>query len=155
MNEKEKRQRALLDLVSKRAVSSQSELVTLLQKRGLSATQTSVSRDARELGLVKLEGRYVPASDVAQRGMGNGQASPLSGIVISAEPVGANLIVVRTTVGAANAAGVHLDGLRLDDICGTIAGDDTIFIAVRSRLAQGRVLARLRAAAAPKGQILG
>jgi transcriptional regulator of arginine metabolism len=62
---------------------------------------------------------------------------------MSVEPVGANLVVIKTPVGSANVVAVDLDRKELPDIAGTVAGDDTIFVAVRSRAAQGRVMAFL------------
>lgn len=143
MSEKPQRQAILLELVKQQAVSNQHELVDLLIKNGFSATQASISRDIRELGLVKVNGRYVPATQL------NGQSpttakDPLNELITGMEPIGSNLIVVHTKTGAASTVAVELDCQQIDDIVGTIAGDDTIFIAVRSRSTQGRVLALLK-----------
>ena len=143
MRHKSDRQRALLGIVGSRLVSNQAEMVRLLRTSGIDATQASVSRDIRELGLVKIDGSYgrpeAMAGDDADD-LGSGR----NGLVTSMEPAGANLIVVRTAVGAANAVAVELDKLKLQGIVGTVAGDDTFFVAVKSRSGQGRVLARLR-----------
>jgi transcriptional regulator of arginine metabolism len=147
MREKGRRQAALLRLVRRRALSSQDEMVRLLRGLGFRATQSSISRDVRELGLVRVDGRYVPA---ARLGVGRPQdlTSDLkTELIISMEPVGANLIVLRTPPGGANAVAVDLDRKNLPQIAGTVAGDDTIFVAVRSRSAQGRVLALLKGVA--------
>jgi transcriptional regulator of arginine metabolism len=143
MNRKGARQAALLQLVGDRNVANQREIVRALKKLGLDATQASVSRDVRELGLVKVNHRYVPMSRLSSAG-GDGQEDPLYGLITATEPVGANLVVVRTATGAASVVAAALDRLGLEDVVGTLAGDDTIFLAVRSRSAQGRVIAHLR-----------
>lgn len=68
----------------------------------------------------------------------------MAGLITAVDPVGANLIVIRTRVGAASTVAVGVDGERFTDVIGTIAGDDTLFIAVRSRSGQGRVVAALK-----------
>ena len=146
MKEKGQRQKALVRLVRRQAVSGQEQMVRLLRDLGFHATQSSISRDVRELGLVRVGGRYVPAAELgAKRADGAGPTLE-DELVISTEPVGANLLVVKTPPGGANAVAVGLDRRQSPDIAGTVAGDDTIFIAVRSRSAQGRVLALLREA---------
>jgi transcriptional regulator of arginine metabolism len=143
--EKRRRQRAILRIVRGHAVSNQEELVALLEKHaGISATQASVSRDVRELGLVKVDGRYVQAQRLASASA-DGEPNPIHELITGSEPIGANLVIVHTRVGAASAVAAELDARLGEDAAGTIAGDDTIFIAVRSRAVQGRVVASLRA----------
>lgn len=126
-------------------------MVESLEKLGFSVTQASVSRDVRELGLVRVDGRYVPATRVG----GDAPEGSISGVVNelinSVDPVGSNLVVVRTPPGAANTVAAELDQRHVPLIAGTLAGDDTVFVAVRSRSAQGRVLALLRAAPSVEG----
>lgn len=143
MVEKRRRQTALLRVVREHAAGSQRELIRLLQGAGLSATQASVSRDLRELGLVKVDGRYqhLPRPGRADRA---GPRGPLGELIISMEPIGANLILVHTRVGAAPAVAIEMDALQAEEIAGTLAGDDTILVAVRSRAAQGQAVARLQ-----------
>ncbi len=143
MWQKRRRHVALMRLIRQQPESNQAELARLLQREGFPATQASVSRDARELGLVKLDGRYVPARRLGPRPRAL-PALPESELITSVEPIGANLIVVRTRIGAASTVAVELDRQKLPEIAGTIAGDDTVFIAVRSRSAQGRVVAYLK-----------
>lgn len=137
---KAKRQAAVLRIVQRQRVASQQELARRLRAWGCRATQASLSRDLRELGLVKLDGRYVAPG----RLFGAGRREAFSELVTRVIPVGAHLVVVRTAVGAAGAVAAELDRRGLPEIAGTLAGDDTIFIAVGSRSAQGRVLAALR-----------
>lgn len=145
MREKPQRHRLLMQLVRDEPVANQQQLVSLLRERGISATQASISRDVRELGLVKVDGRYVPASRVTGRGRIRVVTGPVSELITKAEAVGANLVVVRTAQGAANAVAVEFERRPVDGIVGTIAGDDTIFVAVRSRSAQGQLVAMLQA----------
>lgn len=146
MKERRTRQAALLKLVRRQQLASQEEMVALLHKQGFNVTQASVSRDVRELGLVRVDGRYVPADRVGAEGAEAGAAPYGSELIISVEPVGANLIVIKTPPGAASTVAVELDGRQVPQIAGTVAGDDTIFVAVRSRAAQGQALALLKGA---------
>ena len=84
-----------------------------------------------------------PAAQLGPDQSGAARGALENELIISVEPVGANLIVVRTPPGGANAVAVEWDAKHVPEIAGTVAGDDTIFIAVRSRSAQGRLLAML------------
>jgi len=139
MGPKQERQLAIRRLVRERDVSNQAELVAQLEKAGIAGTQASVSRDIRELGLIKVDGRYrMPGRKVAAETGGTAE------LITDLVPVGANLVIIRTLIGAASAVAAELDRLELADIAGTLAGDDTIFVAVRSRAAQGRTMHALR-----------
>lgn len=144
--DKQKRQSELLRLVRQRRLTDQQQIVRLMRSRGYDVTQASISRDVRELGLVKADGRYVQLSEIGQNRTAGDLSARIDGLITSVEPAGANLVVVRTATGAASAVAVALDEHRLPDTIGTIAGDDTIFIAVRSRNAQGRVVGILKSA---------
>ncbi|MFO0839281.1 MAG: arginine repressor [Phycisphaerae bacterium] len=144
MGHKQLRQQRLLQLVRERAIGNQAQIVQLMRRFGLEATQASVSRDMRELGLIKVRGRYVPPSGLAGALPDDPVAAELSGLITTIQPVGANLVVLRTPPGEASSAAVTLDRQQIREIAGTLAGDDTIFIAVKSRSDQGRVVARLR-----------
>ncbi len=116
----------------------------MLTASGIETNQSSISRDVRELGLVRVGGRYVPAARLVEADI-DGPGIYDSELITSLKPVGANLIVIHTHLGAAQVVAVELDRREWPEIVGTIAGDDTVFIAVGSRAAQGRVLARIRA----------
>jgi transcriptional regulator of arginine metabolism len=154
MKDKLRRQAALLRLVRRQVLSSQAEMVRLLREQGFRVTQASVSRDVRELGLVRLNGCYLPVSRLESQ-----RRTPVAPaeieLITDIQPVGANLIVVRTPPGAANTVAVGIDQQRWPEVVGTVAGDDTILVVVRSRTAQGRVLARLAAGAAPYSRHAG
>jgi transcriptional regulator of arginine metabolism len=129
---KEKRQKKILELIGERAIGTQEELTGALREAGYPATQATVSRDIRELGLRKVSGdgrgsRYVAGNS----GSNATYRQILSNGILSMEPAG-NLIVLRTVSGAAMAVGAALDNLHPEGMAGCIAGDDTIFLAVRS-----------------------
>ena len=145
MTPKNERQQAVRRIIRERAIGNQAELVEQLTKSGLQATQASVSRDLRELGLLKLDGRYV----MPGRLNGSPSGGPASELITHLIPVGSNLVVVRTSAGAAGAVAAALDQRGLPEMVGTIAGDDTIFVAVRSRAAQGRLMNAVRGMALP------
>lgn len=117
---KDLRQKKILSLIHAKSVSTQGELRNLLEQAGLSATQSSVSRDLEELGVVKHQGRYtIPRSNGAfARGL------------LSLDLSGDNLVVARTEPGLASAVAVEIDAASIREIVGTLAGEDTIFIAV-------------------------
>ena len=123
---KEARQKKLLSLIHAKPIGTQQELRAYLERAGVSATQSSVSRDLEELGIVKHRGHYtVPRSDgAATRGL------------LSLDTSGENLVVARTEPGLASAVAVDIDAAALPDIVGTLAGEDTIFIAVRDSKSQ-------------------
>ena len=136
------RRDAILGILNGGVVRRQSELTQLLRKRGFAVTQSSVSRDLRELGVLKASGRYLaPPAETAHA---NGNFGQLAQFVRSARPAGAALTVVRTSTGAAQSVAVALDKAAWPEVVGTISGDDTIFIATPDGRAQQRLLARLR-----------
>ena len=132
---KEVRQNVITDLISNRPVSSQAGLVKLLRKRGFEVTQASVSRDLEELQIRKSEGRYRLSS-------GQGFAGSFGEVTITGS--GDSLIVARCGSGLASALAVHLDSLELDQVAGTLAGDDTVFIAARTARGQKSLLKQLK-----------
>src|SRR6202142_3981564 len=134
------RRMALAKIIREQSVGRQAELVTMLRKHGHSATQSSVSRDLRELGVAKLGDRYVlpeNASPVKE------DFSTLKQFVRSLQTAGTNLTVLKTTVGAAQSVAVAIDTARWSEVIGTISGDDTIFIATAGALEQRQLGDRL------------
>jgi transcriptional regulator of arginine metabolism len=128
------RQGEILRLVKERKLSTQSELAEALRENGIEAVQTTVSRDVAELGLVKVrdaEGRLVYAlPGAADLSRLSELATALRRWTLSLAPTG-NLVVVQTPSGHANALARAIDAAALADIAGTVAGDDTIFVAAR------------------------
>ena len=129
---KTERQHKILDIIGARAVATQQQLARELSRRGIEATQSSVSRDIVELGLTKLHGRYV-APPVAFAG------SP----IIEVENAGDNLIVIKTNIGQASATALAIDRAGIPEIIGTVAGDDTLFVAVKHLDAQRAALKQI------------
>jgi len=141
-SEREQRRLRILELVASRALRTQEELAEALAKAGWAATQSSVSRDIAALGLVKVGGRYSrPARPT--RSKENPDARRIAEVVLSSESAGDALIVLKTPAGEANHVAVGLDRLAWPEVVGTIAGDDTIFVAVRDKPAKKRTMARL------------
>jgi transcriptional regulator of arginine metabolism len=124
--QKNLRQRKILSLIQAKPFGTQAELRDSLERAGVPATQSSLSRDLEELGIVKHRGHYtVPRSNgAAGRGL------------LSIDLSGDNLVIARTEPGMASAVAVQIDGAAISEIVGTLAGEDTIFIAVREKKAQ-------------------
>jgi len=130
---KESRQQKILSLIRAKPIGTQEELKSLLESAGVPATQSSVSRDLEELGVVKHHGHYT----VPQR---NGAA--VRGL-LSLDLSGDNLVIARTEPGLASAVAVVIDGATIAEIVGTLAGEDTIFVAVRDPKAQRTVMKKI------------
>ncbi len=143
------RQQAILRAVRETTVRNQRELIERLQAQGLAATQATVSRDIRQLGLVKVpspEGaRYSAPGGAEVPGTSDEQLrDACQRFVVDVGPA-SHMLVVRTQSGHANAAAIAIDQAEIPDIVGTLAGDDTILILLESKAAQTRVLERFRA----------
>ena len=128
------RQGAILRLVRERGLSTQDDVADSLRAEGYDAVQTTVSRDIAQLGLVKVrnaEGRLVYAqptdNDIARR---DDLAAALRRWALQLTPTG-NLLVITTPSGYASALAQAIDETRHPDVAGTIAGDNTIFVAAR------------------------
>lgn len=132
--QKKARHDSILEMISATPVRSQSELASMLAARGYSVTQASVSRDLDVLGVTKIGGRYVRSVP----GLDNGIAARAT-----FETAGPYMIVGKCASGLASAITVRIDSMKFPEIVGTIAGDDTIMIAVRSAEAQAAALDRL------------
>lgn len=135
------RRDALAKIIRDQPVGRQSELVALLRKRGMVATQSSVSRDLRELGVAKLGDRYVLPDSQAQP---KSDFSALKQFVNARLTAGTNLTVLKTTIGSAQSVAVAIDSARWPEVVGTISGDDTIFIATAGAREQRKLADRLR-----------
>jgi transcriptional regulator of arginine metabolism len=124
---------AIKSIIDQNEVSTQEELTEFLKEKGFDTTQATVSRDINQLGLVKIAGKtkkfkyaLKPSDDV------NGKiANIFKESVVSIES-SLNLIVIKTYEGSANGAAAFLDKLKLQDILGTVSGDDTILVVAKS-----------------------
>lgn len=140
----EERQAAIRELVAAEAIHSQGELLARLKRRGFTATQPSVSRDLQELGVGKVQGRYVLAGALNAKPAA-AKADPLgavSGAVGGFKAAGPNILVVQTPPGQANAVAVAVDRSRWPEVVGTVAGDDTVLVLSTGRRHQQRIEAR-------------
>ena len=124
----------ILQIIEKHNIETQDELAELLRKNGFEVTQATVSRDIKELRLIKVladDGMYKYATvDKAESGMLDRFVKMFSQSVISMTNAG-NLIIVKTISGSANVAAEAIDSMRWAEVAGTIAGDNTIFVAVK------------------------
>ena len=137
------RRNAIARLLRDGVVRKQEDLVRLLKKEGHEVTQSSVSRDLRDLGVLKASGRYVLPPDEISRS--NGDFTMLAQFVRGLKRAGPSLTVLRTTIGAAQSVAVAIDRAEWREVAGTISGDDTIFIATANASAQDALVARLQA----------
>ncbi len=142
LNAQAMRRDAIVRILRQSAVARQAELVELLARQGFEATQSSVSRDLRELGVVKGAERYLlPAVEDA---LTPSHFEAVSAFVKGYRASGPTMTVLRTSAGTAQTVAIALDKARWPEVVGTIAGDDTIFIATDSARAQRRLHGHLR-----------
>lgn len=130
---KDLRQRKIIGLIRAKPISTQEELTAYLERAGVPSTQSSVSRDLEALGIVKHHGHYtLPRTNgAAARGL------------LSLDMAGDVLVVARTEPGLASAVAVEIDAAAIPEVVGTLAGEDTVFIAVNDRKAQRTVIKRI------------
>lgn len=142
--ERRKRHLKILELVATRPMRTQDDLADALAQEGWDVTQSSVSRDISALGLVKVEGVYRRRAAGRIRKIVDPNERRLAESLLAVDTAGDALLVLHTPPGEAQRVGNALDLLAWPDVVGTIAGDDTIFIAVANASAQGRVDRRLK-----------
>jgi transcriptional regulator of arginine metabolism len=136
------RRAAILRILRETTVRNQEELVKALRKHGFDATQSSVSRDLRELGVAKAGDHYiVPAAEDV---LAVNHFAAIVNFVVDVRTAGPSLTVVRTTTGTAQSVAVAIDRSNWPEVVGTISGDDTIFIATEGASEQRKLIARLR-----------
>ena len=144
---KSKRQNEIIELISSADIETQEELAAALRERGYQVTQATVSRDIRELRLIKVSsksGGYKYAKPLRHEvAVSERLTRILSDALIHVETA-SNLVVVKTLSGSANVAAEALDNLGWQEIIGTIAGDNTIFIAAKSKEEAEIITARIR-----------
>lgn len=133
---KTKRQNKILELVAQNTIETQEELAELLSEAGFQVTQATISRDIRELKLTKVpEGgkqKYVVLGrSTTQAELQEKYIRILQDALVSMDTA-QNILVVRTNSGMAMAVAAAIDALQIDSIVGSLAGDDTVFCAVRS-----------------------
>lgn len=125
-----RRQNAIIEIITKYEIEKQEELVDKLNELGYTSTQATVSRDIKQLGLVKMHGTKKKFKYTQVKYTTDGISVKFGNLfkesVLSIQTAG-NMIVIRTVTGGANSAAAFLDKQEFEDILGTIAGDDCIF----------------------------
>ena len=145
---KQLRQRAIRDLVEQRPIRTQQELATALRERGFRTTQATISRDVAELGLIKIAREGTSAYALSPRLVeaetsGEDRLRTLLGDLPLEIREAGLLLVLRTLPGSAHPIAAALDRARWPEVAGSIAGDDTVFVATMDRGALQRVKRRL------------
>jgi transcriptional regulator of arginine metabolism len=140
--QRNERRLAIVKLLRDNAIERQSELVELLRSKGYVATQSSVSRDLKDMGAIKIKTGYSLPEDSAA---GNGDSlKQVAEFVREIRAAGPNLLVVNTAIGAAQRVALTLDRISWPEIVGTLSGDDTVFIATSTAAQQRRLRSRLQ-----------
>jgi len=138
--EKARRHRAIRSLVVRRPVGSQGELATALVEKGFDVTQSTLSRDLRELGILRVPTgggfRYLPPGELGEptpdHAVEERRLRQVAALEVTGIDANEQVVVVRTLEGRAQGVAVTIDRLGLSDVLGTLAGDDTILVIPRS-----------------------
>ena len=142
---KSARHNLILEIIESKDIETQEELAEELKNRGVRVTQATVSRDIKELRLLKVlseRGGYKYATvERAEKGMNDRFARILAESIVNMEAVN-NLIVVNTLTVSANAAGEAIDSMKWSEVLGTIAGDNTLLIITRTSEAAEALVAK-------------
>ena len=139
----EQRREAIRQLLLKAPAETQGSLVAILSSKGFEATQSSVSRDLRELGAIKTPAGYeLPAGDQDDDAL-----SAVADLLRNMQPAGPNLLVVKTAVGAAQRVALAFDRCSWPEVIGNIGGDDTVFVATESGIAQKNLITKIERSA--------
>jgi transcriptional regulator of arginine metabolism len=138
------RQAAIREILNSEEIRNQAQLIARLQSRGFIVTQSSVSRDLAELRVAKLEGRYVPAELLAPKPSATDALREAAASLLSIREAGPYLLVLHTPPGRAQIVGVAIDSEAWPEVAGTVAGDDTVLVALPGRREQLRIRQRLQ-----------
>lgn len=139
------RHQAILELLDNGPIVSQDELQKMLHRRGIEAGQATLSRDIRELGLVKsAEGYSLPGREAAASETDLPSVSRLVREFVTSVRAAENLLVTKTSIGSAQPVAAALDEENWPEAIGTIAGDDTILIVCEDKRAAGRLAGRIQ-----------
>ena len=144
---KKRRQAKILELIANNEIETQEELQELLHSYGFEVTQATISRDIKELRLVKdlsSKGRYVYSTGKKRKNNVNYRAGGIFNESIINIDYALNTIVIKCFAGMANAACAAIDSMENEEILGTIAGDDTIFMLCRSEDKAAELTEKLR-----------
>lgn len=143
---KQKRQNAILQIIKNNAVYTQEELLDLLNKQGFFATQATVSRDIRELAISKVKvpgGKKKYTATITNNAAPDSYRQVLASCIVSIDSA-ENIIVVKTVPGMAMAVGAAIDTMNIESIVGCIAGDDTLFLAIKHSSMVDKIMGDLK-----------
>ena len=140
--QRDARQRAIRALLTRAPVASQAQLVAALKRQGIRATQSSVSRDLRDLGVARIGGRYVPLGEADANGR-DPRVAEVARLLRRVRRAGPHLTVVQTAVGAAQGVARAFDAAGWPEVVGSLAGDDTVFLATDGERGQQQLIRRL------------
>jgi transcriptional regulator of arginine metabolism len=138
------RRDTLKRLLRETTVRRQADLVRLLRREGFDCTQSSISRDLRELGVAKFGDHYVIANEGNAAAPTNDAFAALAGWVREVLTAGPSLTVIKTNPGSAQSVAVAIDNANWPEVVGTISGDDTLFVANAGAAEQQALVSRLR-----------
>ena len=144
---KPRRQEKIREIVESHIVETQEELTAFLRREHIAATQATVSRDIKELMLVKVpvgDGRSRYAFPKTEGGRRENRLEALFADAVTGVDASGALVVLRTLPGMANAVASALDAARWENIIGTVAGDDTILVVVKPESAAAAVETRMK-----------
>jgi transcriptional regulator of arginine metabolism len=139
------RREAIRRLLESGPAGNQQSVVAALQAQGFEATQSSVSRDLRELGAIKTVAGYELATGATES---DDEVAQVADLLRDLQPAGPNLLVIKTAIGAAQRVALALDRSGWPEIVGNVGGDDTVFAATATAAAQRNLLARIERATA-------
>ena len=139
------RQDAIRRILASGPASTQHELVDALRALGFDATQSSVSRDLKDIGAVKTGQGYVVSGSGRD---GEAEIAQVADLVRDLKPAGPNLLVIKTAIGAAQRVALALDRAEFSEVVGNVGGDDTVFTATRDLVAQRTLINKIERAAA-------
>jgi transcriptional regulator of arginine metabolism len=139
------RREAIRQLLSASPAQTQQSVVAALLSQGFEATQSSVSRDLRELGAIKTTSGYELGTSSASS---DDEVAQVADLLRSVSSAGPNLLVIKTAIGAAQRVALALDRSDWPEIVGNVGGDDTVFVATTSAAAQRNLITRIDLASA-------
>lgn len=145
---KTRRQKKIQELISKEVIRTQEELAQRLLEEGFNVTQATISRDIKEMGLIKVAGlgddyRYAPQAEVSSVSYQERLKRMWKEVVMSFDS-SENIIAIKTIPGNAQALALLLDNSGWQEIIGTVAGDDTIFLLIKPKDSIDLVIQRLQ-----------
>ncbi|MCL4443541.1 MAG: arginine repressor [Actinobacteria bacterium] len=145
---KQERQKLIIHFISESKISSQQQLATLLHSRGIPVTQSTLSRDLEEIGVAKVRDQngdpiYTVSSTVVSISPPEEALRKVLREWVAKVEYAGNIVVLHTPPGCAHVVAAALDRAQLEDILGTVAGDDTIFIVSKNERSAGRIAGNL------------